>query len=155
VSPVFGHGQLRLYLLAALADGPRHGYHIIRCLTDRFGGRYTPSPGTVYPRLARLADEGLVVREDGARKAVYRITPAGLAEVSARRDEVTSLEVDLDRSVRSADRIERAVEGLRRQLSRYQEPARDPQTTAAIVSILTRAGREVSAAVRRSGLTDG
>jgi DNA-binding PadR family transcriptional regulator len=155
VSPVFGHGQLRLYLLAALADGPRHGYLIIRGLADRFGGRYAPSAGTVYPRLARLAEEGLVTREDGVRKAVYRITPAGLAEVSARQDELTSLQVTLDRSIRSADRIERAVDALRRQLSRYQEPARDPQTTAAIIGILARAGREVSAAVRRSGLRDG
>lgn len=100
MSPVFAHGQLRLYLLMALADGPRHGYEIIRALEERFAGMYSPSAGTVYPRLARLEEEGLVVREDEGRKAVYRITDAGRAELEHRRSDVHNLEVDLDRTVR-------------------------------------------------------
>ncbi|MDQ3527658.1 MAG: PadR family transcriptional regulator [Actinomycetota bacterium] len=81
MSPVFGHGQLRLYLLSLLADGPRHGYDVIRDLEDRSQGLYSPSAGTVYPRLAKLEEEGLVERADEGRKAMYRITAAGLREV--------------------------------------------------------------------------
>ena len=68
MSPVFGHGRLRLYLLKLLEESPRHGYEVIRLLQDRFLGVYSPSPGTIYPRLARLEEEGLVTHEviDGA-----------------------------------------------------------------------------------------
>ena len=63
MSPVFGHGRLRLYLLKLLDESPRHGYEVIRLLQDRFLGVYSPSPGTIYPRLARLEEEGLVTHE--------------------------------------------------------------------------------------------
>jgi DNA-binding PadR family transcriptional regulator len=117
VSPVFAHGQLRLYLLTALDAGPRHGYEIIRDLEERFNGLYSPSAGTVYPRLARLEEEGLVVREDEGRKAVYRITDAGRAELASRGDDVRSLEVDLERTVRQlAEEVRREVRGDARHL---------------------------------------
>ncbi len=117
MSPVFAHGQLRLYMLLALADGPRHGYEIIRDLEQRFDGLYAPSAGTVYPRLARLEEEGLVVREDEGRKAVYRITDAGRAELAARRDDVQDLEADLARTVRQlAEQVRAQVRGGSSQL---------------------------------------
>src|SRR5665648_729138 len=81
--PVFAHGQLRLYLLALLESGPKHGYELITALSDRFGGTYRPSPGTVYPRLARLEEEGLVTRVDEGRKGMYALTDAGRAELAA------------------------------------------------------------------------
>ena len=71
---------------------------------------YAPSAGTVYPRLARLEEEGLVVREDDGRKATYRITDAGRAEVAARRDELAALEQDVDPLVREmADQLRSQV----------------------------------------------
>ncbi|MGN6300925.1 MAG: PadR family transcriptional regulator [Angustibacter sp.] len=117
MSPVFAHGQLRLYLLTALADGPKHGYEIIRDLEERFGGLYSPSAGTIYPRLARLEDEGLVVREDEGRKAVYRITDAGRAELHDRAGDVDDLQVDLERSVRQlAEQVRAQVRGGSKEL---------------------------------------
>jgi len=100
VSPVFAHGQLRLYLLALLADGPRHGYEVIQDLETRFNGLYSPSAGTVYPRLGKLEEEGLVERTDEGRKAIYRITDAGRREVAERAGDLAALEADLDHSVR-------------------------------------------------------
>ncbi len=112
MSPVFAHGQLRLYLLALLEEGPRHGYEVIQDLEQRFGGLYIPSAGTVYPRLAKLEEEGLVERYDDGRKATYRITDAGRAEVAARRDEIDSLQRDLDNSVRElAEQVRAQVHG--------------------------------------------
>ena len=112
MSPVFGNGRLRLYLLKLLAEEPRHGYDIIRALEDRFMGLYAPSAGTVYPRLARLADEGLVsVTEEEGRK-VYAITDAGRAELAARSDELEDIEDDIAGSVRElADSIRTDVRG--------------------------------------------
>ena len=112
MSPVFAHGQLRLYLLVLLAEAPRHGYEVIQDLETRFGGLYTPSAGTVYPRLAKLEEEGLVERTDEGRKATYRITEAGLAEVRARHREVEDLQADLDQSVRRlAEQVRATVQG--------------------------------------------
>ena len=129
MSPVFAHGQLRLYLLSLLSDGPRHGYEVIQDLERRFNGLYSPSAGTVYPRLAKLEEEGLVERSDEGRKAVYRITDAGRAEVAARQDDLANLDVDLDQSVRElAEEVRARVRGqtsdLRAELRAAAQEAR-------------------------------
>jgi len=98
--PVFSHGDLRLYLLNLLAEGPRHGYDLIQALSDRTGGTYTPSAGTVYPRLAKLEEEGLVTKYADGRKTVYEITDAGRAEVAARAGDLEGIEEGLADSVR-------------------------------------------------------
>jgi DNA-binding PadR family transcriptional regulator len=117
MSPVFGHGQLRLYLLTLLDESPRHGYEVIRALEDRFEGMYAPSAGTIYPRLARLEEEGLVVRTDEGRKAVYRITDAGRAELASRQSDVHQLEAELTRSIRRmAEQVRAEVSGSAKDL---------------------------------------
>lgn len=100
MAPVFAHGQLRLYLLALLEQGPKHGYELITALSDRFGGTYRPSPGTIYPRLARLEDEGLVRRSDEGRKGTYALTDAGRRELANRRGDLAALEEGLAETVR-------------------------------------------------------
>lgn len=99
-NPVFGHGRLRLYLLKLLDESPRHGYDIIRGLEDRFLGLYSPSAGTVYPRLARLETEGLVSHVVDEGRKVYRITGAGREELAARQGELDDLEQEIAGSVR-------------------------------------------------------
>ena len=132
---VFAHGQMRLYLLALLNDGPRHGYEIIRALEERFNGLYSPSAGTVYPRLAKLEEEGLVERTDDGRKATYRITEAGRKEVAAREFDVADLEQDLDHSVRELaqqvrQRVHGSAEDLRAELKEAAKQARANATPA-------------------------
>ena len=117
MSPVFAHGQLRLYLLALLAEGPRHGYEVIQDLETRFNGLYSPSAGTVYPRLGKLEEEGLVERTEEGRKAVYRITDAGRREVAARAGDLAALEADIDHSVSElADEVRATVSAQSRDL---------------------------------------
>ena len=106
MSTIFGHGRLRLYLLKLLDESPRHGYEIISLLRDRFLGVYSPSPGTIYPRLARLEEEGLVTHtEEGGRK-VYSLTDKGRAELRERSGDLDDLEREITDSVRD---IARAV----------------------------------------------
>lgn len=100
MTPVFSHGSLRLYLLSLLAEQPRHGYELIQALSDRFGGTYSPSAGTIYPRLAKLEDEGLVTKSSDGRKTIYAITDAGRAELLARDGELGALETEVTDSVR-------------------------------------------------------
>jgi len=112
MSPVFGHGRLRLYLLKLLDESPRHGYDVIRELEDRFMGLYSPSAGTVYPRLARLEAEGLVTHQVSEGRKVYRITEAGRAELGARQGDLDDLEQEIAGSVRDlATEIRSEVRG--------------------------------------------
>ena len=129
MAPVFAHGQLRLYLLSLLESGPKHGYELITDLSDRFGGTYRPSPGTVYPRLARLEEEGLVVRVDEERKSTYALTDAGRAELEARRGDLASLEEGIAESVRERaaqvrDDVRGSMQGLRADLAAAAQRAR-------------------------------
>ncbi|MFO7689329.1 MAG: PadR family transcriptional regulator [Cryobacterium sp.] len=110
MTPVFSHGRLRLYLLSLLAEQPRHGYELIQALSDRFGGTYSPSAGTIYPRLAKLEDDGLVSKTSDGRKTVYEITDAGRAELLARDGELGALETEVSDSVRRlADEVRSGV----------------------------------------------
>jgi DNA-binding PadR family transcriptional regulator len=122
MSPVFRHGGLRLYLLKLLDEAPRHGYEVIRLLQDRFLGVYAPSPGTIYPRLARLEEEGLVTHDEVDGRKVYRITDKGRAEINARLDDLAELEEDLTESVRDIARevtedVRETVRNLREELT--------------------------------------
>ncbi|TDN46679.1 PadR family transcriptional regulator [Curtobacterium flaccumfaciens] len=117
MSPVFAHGHLRLYLLVLLADHPMHGYEVIQALGDRFGGTYVPSAGTVYPRLSKLEEEGLVSKSVDGRKTVYAITDAGRAELDARADEIAAVENGVNDSVKTlADGVRASVGDAMRSL---------------------------------------
>lgn len=114
---VFAHGSLRLYLLSLLAEEPRHGYELIQALSDRFGGTYVPSAGTIYPRLAKLEEEGLVTKTTDGRKTVYSITDAGRAELAAREHELGAIEEEVTDSVRRlADEVRAGVNDAMRTL---------------------------------------
>jgi DNA-binding PadR family transcriptional regulator len=63
-----------------------HGYDLIRELEERSGGMWRPSPGSVYPTLQLLEDEGLVTGREQDGKRVYSITDAGRAELQERRE---------------------------------------------------------------------
>ncbi|WP_234030209.1 PadR family transcriptional regulator [Erythrobacter mangrovi] len=89
---MFGSGELRLVLLHLLAEEPRHGYELIKAIEELTEGSYSPSPGTVYPTLSLLEDEGAIAQAPGdeTRKA-YEATEAGRKELEERADEVEAL----------------------------------------------------------------
>jgi DNA-binding PadR family transcriptional regulator len=133
MSPVFRHGGLRLYLLKLLDEAPRHGYEVIRLLQDRFLGVYAPSPGTIYPRLARLEEEGLVTHDEVDGKKVYRITDKGREEINSRLDDLAELEEELTQSVRDIARevsedVRDTVRNLREELTWAARDVRRPGT---------------------------
>jgi DNA-binding PadR family transcriptional regulator len=90
----FSGAELRLVLLKLIADQPRHGYELMKALEALTEGAYAPSPGTVYPTLSLLEDEGAVTESeaetDGKRKA-FEATDAGRAELTERAEEVEIL----------------------------------------------------------------
>ncbi|HEU5002531.1 MAG TPA: PadR family transcriptional regulator [Actinomycetota bacterium] len=77
---------MRIAILAVLAEKPMHGYDLIRELEERSRQMWHPSPGSVYPTLQMLEEQGLLssVEQDGKR--VYSITDEGRAEVTAQEE---------------------------------------------------------------------
>ncbi len=83
-------GDVRAALLALLAEEPRNGYQLMQEIEQRSDGLWRPSPGSVYPALQQLEDEGLVrTTESGGRRA-YELTDEGRAHVEARADELAA-----------------------------------------------------------------
>lgn len=78
-----GRGDVRTAVLSLLAEAPMHGYQIIREIEDRSGGSWKPSPGSVYPTLQLLTDEGLISAEESDGRKTYSLTEAGRAVVNA------------------------------------------------------------------------
>jgi DNA-binding PadR family transcriptional regulator len=76
-------GMMRHLILEALAVEPMHGYQIIQHLEERSGGMWRPSPGSVYPTLQLLEDQGLVKSEETDGRRVYSVTDEGRAEAEA------------------------------------------------------------------------
>jgi DNA-binding PadR family transcriptional regulator len=128
---VFSHGDLRLYLLALLAESPQHGYGIIQALTDRTGGTYTPSAGTIYPRLAKLEEEGLVTKSVDGRTTIYAITDAGRAELAGREGDLAGIESGLTDSVRLiANEVRQSVQDAMKSLRADLASAAHDERTA-------------------------
>jgi DNA-binding PadR family transcriptional regulator len=77
---MFDQGHLKFVILQLLDEKPRHGYEIIKEIEEKFGGTYSPSPGTVYPTLTLLEDLGYAraLPEEGGKK-IYEITDEGRA----------------------------------------------------------------------------
>ncbi|MFJ8294246.1 PadR family transcriptional regulator [Streptomyces sp. NPDC094447] len=73
-------GDVRASILALLKDRPMHGYEMIREIGERSDGAWRPSPGSVYPTLQMLEDEGLIVSESEGGKKLFTLTDTGRAE---------------------------------------------------------------------------
>src|SRR3984885_8518286 len=82
-------GDVRAAALALLAEGPMNGYQIIQEIGERSGGVWRPSPGSVYPALQQLEDEGLIRAEagEGGRRA-YQLTDEGRQYAASHADEL-------------------------------------------------------------------
>ena len=89
---MFAQGELRLALLALIAENPSHGYELIKAIEEMTGGDYAPSPGAVYPTLQLLEDEGAIeeAEAEGAKKP-FAVTAQGQEELDDRKDEVKAL----------------------------------------------------------------
>ena len=81
--PRMGRGDVRAAILALLLEQPMHGYQLIQEIDERSGGAWKPSPGSVYPTLQLLADEGLVDVTEADGKKTYSLTASGREQAEA------------------------------------------------------------------------
>ncbi len=103
-------GDIRLAVLALLAEQPRHGYEIIQEITERTSGGWRPSPGSVYPTLAQLEDEGLVRTEEAEGRRTVALTESGQTYVTEHRDELDKVWATV-----AGDEVSETVVALRTQ----------------------------------------
>jgi len=103
---MFGQGELRLALLALIAEEERHGYELIKAIEDMTGGSYAPSPGAVYPTLQMLADEGKITEAKSKdAKKPFKATDEGSGELEERAEEVEALMKRLGKHGERAEKV--------------------------------------------------
>ena len=85
---IFERGDLKFVILRLVSKSPMHGYEVMRALEEESKGYYRPSPGSVYPTLQMLEDEGYLTVEEQGGKKIYTITDEGLAYLGENEDVV-------------------------------------------------------------------
>jgi len=135
----FRHGELPLVVLALLADRPMHGYELMSALSNLFGPRYRPSPGSVYPALEALEAEGLLEGEAGAGRTTYRATDAGVEAVETRIDDLAALELRTGVQVRPTESLDSVLARFKARLS----PLSGRVDIAKVAPVLDRAAAEI------------
>lgn len=146
----FGAGDMKYVILKLLKDKPRHGYEVMKELEEQLHGCYSASPGTVYPTLQWLEDEGLVRAKDVEGKKVYEITDLGLKFLEEHRDVVEDI---FDRVKDAVDEVlgggmgdlNRAMGTLMRSAYRMGWRSKDDAVRQKISDILKRAAQEIDA----------
>ena len=98
----FESGDMKYVILKLLNEKPMHGYEVMKALEEQTQGCYKPSPGTVYPTLQWLEDEGLVRSEEQEGKKVYHITEAGKTFLEENKSTVEDI----------FDRVEETIDSL-------------------------------------------
>lgn len=88
--PKARRGDVRAAILAVLAEEPMNGYQIIQEIAERSGGVWKPSPGSVYPTLQQLEDEGLVRADESSGRRSFHLTDAGQQYVDEHAAEVSA-----------------------------------------------------------------
>ena len=97
IGKMLADGDLRLIVLALLAEAPRHGYEIIKALEEKSSGIYSPSPGVVYPTLTYLEEAGYATSASQANKHIYTITDAGRSHLDEHREAADGLLGEMER----------------------------------------------------------
>ncbi|UZE22710.1 PadR family transcriptional regulator [Pseudomonas sp. B21-056] len=124
---VFAAGELKLLLLALIAEKPCHGYELIRQIEAMFDGAYTPSPGVIYPTLTHLEMSKMVSGDAEGGKKCYSATDVGRRCLQDQAEALDGVRIRIEASkriLREQDRpveIHEAVGNLRRALQRHQD----------------------------------
>ncbi|MDF2573150.1 MAG: PadR family transcriptional regulator [Agromyces sp.] len=137
-----GKGDVRAAVLSLLAERPMHGYQIIHEIEERSHGVWKPSPGSVYPTLQMLADEGLITAEESGGKKTYSLTEAGRAETEQSKDKSAPWEMPGMRDAASATAIPKAGAQLAQAAAQVARSGSPEQVTEA-VAVLDEARRRL------------
>jgi DNA-binding PadR family transcriptional regulator len=137
-------GDVRLGLLLLLqADGPANGYQLIQGLSEKSEGNWTPSPGSVYPTLSQLQDEGLIAgtQAEGSSGTTFTLTQAGTEYLDGLGEVKAPWEGDADKD-HPAHQARRAIGGVVKAAAQIYQDG-DPDTIAKAQEILAQARKDL------------
>ena len=146
---VFDRGDLKYAVLRLLARKPMHGYEVMQALEEESGGWYTASPGSVYPVLQLLQDQGYVTSAEEDGKRIYRITEEGRAFLEKNSDRVEDV---MDRvsdfgsrfaATGMADVAKSFMKLAQTSAEEAMRSSTDPETLKRIREILEEAAKEM------------
>ncbi len=139
--PMFGggrgrkrRGDVRVALLLLLQEAPRNGYQLMQEIEERSGGRWRPSPGSVYPTLQQLEDQGLIraAEQDGTK--LYELTDAG-GEHLAASPEAAAAPWDSDEGLPAIGDLRREIKQLSMAAMQVAHAGDADQTRTAVEAI--------------------
>ena len=146
---MFDGGELKLVILALIAEKPRHGYEIIKELGERVGGDYSPSPGVVYPTLTMLEEMGLAsVSQDDQGRKLYTVTPEGEKALADSKPQIDAIFARFSEREEAMGRggmgsVVRAMMNLRAATRlRLRSRSATPEQVQAIVDALDEAAKK-------------
>ncbi len=147
----FERGDLKFAILALIAEKPMHGYEVMHALEEECAGSYKASPGSVYPTLQLLEDQGYLTSQDYGGKKVYSITDTGRVYLNENRDHVKRI---FDRVSQFGDRLSKEMADLTRRISRLTRTTfqgavswvDDEQLFSDMKGVLDRAVKDMDAA---------
>jgi DNA-binding PadR family transcriptional regulator len=153
---IFDRGDLKYMILELLRERPMHGYEVMRALEKTSQGCYSASPGSVYPALQSLEDDGYVsgVEEDGRK--VYTITDEGREFLDRNRDRVEDILHrlgDFARHFSGAPMTDVTKSFVRLAHASFEQTVRrvgDEESLERMREILERAAREIEGVGRAS-----
>jgi hypothetical protein len=134
--------DLRASVLALLAEKPMHGYQIIHEIEERSGGTWKPSPGSVYPTLQLLADEGYIVAEQSDGRKTYTLTPEGRVVADAAAENGTPWKAGADSDSVRPSALPKAGVALAQAAAQVGRSG-DPEQVKQAVAVLDEARRKL------------
>jgi DNA-binding PadR family transcriptional regulator len=149
VGPFFNRGAVKFMILDMLKERPKHGYEIMKDIEEKVGGFYAASPGSVYPTLQMLEDQGYLTSEQSDGKKVYQITDEGRKYLDENKEVLENVQEKLHhtfpaRFSREQREIMRDLHDLVRSMAQeVRRGSNQPEKWKKIREVLAHARQEV------------
>ncbi|NMM87249.1 PadR family transcriptional regulator [Rhodococcus sp. SRB_17] len=147
-------GDVRAAVLLLIAEEPMHGYELIQQIVERSGGVWKPSPGSIYPALSQLEDEGLVIIDKVAGRKTARLTADGVAYVAEHKADLGSPWDDVRDSVGAPEQDLRELIGQLMGAAGQVAAVGTPAQVKAAADVLIEARKSLYRVLAEDGSTD-
>jgi DNA-binding PadR family transcriptional regulator len=125
-------GDVRLAILSLLGEAPSNGYSIIKGITERSGGTWNPSPGSVYPTLQQLVDEELIEAVGEGRRTEFQLTDAGRTYIAENADALEAVWASTAPQAEADATLHESIAKLMGVVHQLRFAATDAQRAAAV-----------------------
>jgi DNA-binding PadR family transcriptional regulator len=125
-------GDVRIAILSLLSEQPRNGYALIKEITDRSGGTWYPSPGSIYPTLQQLVDEELIEPTGDGKRTEFRLTASGTEWIESHTEELAQVWQSAEARIEADAGLHESIAKLMGVIHQLRFAATDAQRTKAI-----------------------